>query len=58
MAALFIVDNTRAEAILHVMFPVVSGASFGFWADLWGALQGQWHGGPHDLSTKLHDAGP
>jgi hypothetical protein len=30
MAELVIVDNTRPEAILRVMFPVVSGASFGF----------------------------
>ena len=34
MAALYIVDNAPPEAILHDMFPVVSGASFGFWGNL------------------------
>lgn len=33
MVALFIVGSARPEAILHVMLPVVSGASFGFWGN-------------------------
>ncbi|KAN0113908.1 hypothetical protein V8E52_007216 [Russula decolorans] len=52
MAALFIVDNARPEAILHVMSPVVSGASFGFWGNLRGVFsRDNGHGGPHDPST-------
>lgn len=38
LAALFIVDNARPEAILHFMFPVVSGAFFGFWGNWRGIL--------------------
>jgi cytosine/uracil/thiamine/allantoin permease len=38
MAELVIVDNARPEVILHVMFPVVSGASFGFWGNLRGVF--------------------
>jgi hypothetical protein len=36
MAELFVLDNVRPEAILRVMFPVVSGASFDFSGNLRG----------------------
>jgi hypothetical protein len=44
--------NPRPEAILHVMFPVVSGASFGFWGNLRDVFSRD-----NSMVGHMHDAG-